>query len=324
MSTKLKITLGILVLIAGFLLVRLGLFFKHSAQTATTSNLSQRVAGTSETNWSAVDSDNDGIPDTNEAYYRTDPSNPDTDGDGFLDGEEIVSGFNPTRKETSDERNKKAGNATTSLAQRMVIGLYTGDLIPNQVGEDKYEKNIDLLALGTIDEMGGLLNPLPASDTTLVIVAKSTESQNNYLAQTASLLEGPFLSSFMQQPYVLNQAANFLVNGKNDEAEEVFRNYFLTYSNAYSQLLALPVPENWVNFHRHLLLIFRKISLNYLSLANMNNDPLLAMTALQDLPNNLLEIDYSLIQELKVLLQTENLEVPNSSLFSILGLLNTP
>ena len=324
MSLKLKLTLGVLLLIAGFLVVRLGLFFKHSVQTATTTNIENKIAGVSETNWSAVDTDNDGIPDTNEAYYRTDPSNPDTDGDGFLDGEEIISGFNPARKEDASERNKKTGNATTSLAQRMVVGLYTGDLIPKRVGEDAYEKNLDLLALGTIDEAEGLLNPLPASDTALVIVAKSKESQNNYLAQTASLLEGPFLSSFTQQPYVLNQAANFMVNDKYAEAEEIFRNYFLTYSNAYSQLLALPVPENWINFHRHLLLIFRKISLNYLSLANMNSDPLLAMTALQDLPNNLLEIDYSLIQELKVLLQTENLEVPNSSLFSILGLLNTP
>ena len=84
MSLKLKLSLGVLLLIAGFLVVRLGLFFKHSVQTATTTNIENKIAGVSETNWSAVDTDNDGIPDTNEAYYRTDPSNPATDRNGVF------------------------------------------------------------------------------------------------------------------------------------------------------------------------------------------------------------------------------------------------
>lgn len=323
MSMKLKITLGALLLIAGFLVVRLGLFFKQSVQTATTANLSQQVAGASDEHLAARDSDNDGIPDVNEAYYRTDPSNPDTDGDGFLDGEEIVSGFNPARKEEASERNKKTGNATASLAEHIVAGLYVGDLSSKKVGEKKYLENIGFLTLATVDEVSSLLNPLSTSNTALIIVAKSKESQNNYLVQTAALLEGPFLSSFTQQPYVLNQAANFLATNKYAAAAEIFRNYFLTYSNAYSQLLAIPVPENWINFHQHLLIIFRKISLNYLALTKLDNDPLLAMTALQDLPNNLLEIDYSLIQNLKILIQTENLEIPNTPLFSVLDLLKT-
>ena len=324
MSLKLKITLGTLLLIAGFLVVRLGLFFKHSVKTATSVNLNRQVAGVNIDDPSNIDSDSDGIPDNLEAYYRTDPFNPDTDGDGFLDGEEVVSSYNPSKKEGLNERNKQNTNATASLAQRMVVGLYAGDLVSNQVGKDKYEKNVDLLALGTFDEVDSLLNPPPASDASLVVMDKSKQSQEEYLAKTAYLLEGPFLSSFTQQPYVMNQAANFLGAGNYDKAKELFRDYYLAYSSAYSQLLSVPVTENWIDFHRHLLAIFQKLSINYLSLTKIEDDPLLALTALQDLPNNLLEIDYSLIQELKVLLQTENLEVPNSSLFSILGLLSTP
>jgi len=41
------------------------------------------------------DSDNDGLPDADEARYGTNPNNPDTDGDGFQDGQEIKDGFNP-------------------------------------------------------------------------------------------------------------------------------------------------------------------------------------------------------------------------------------
>ncbi|MBI2063826.1 MAG: hypothetical protein HYT65_02440 [Candidatus Yanofskybacteria bacterium] len=323
MSTKLKIALGILLIIAGFLLVRLGLFFKQSVKTATSANLNRQVAGVNIDDPANIDSDSDGIPDNLEAYYRTDPFNPDTDGDGFMDGEEVVSSYNPARKEGPSERNKQNTNATASLAQRMVVGLYTGDLVSNQVGENKYEKNVDLLALGTFDEVDVLLNPPPASDASLVVTNKSKQSQEEYLAKTASLLEGPFLSSFTQQPYVMNQAANFLGVGNYDKAKELFRNYYLAYSSAYSQLLSVPVPENWIDFHKHLLTIFQKLSINYLSLTKIEDDPLLALTALQDLPNNLLEIDYSLLQKLKILIQTENLEIPNSPLFSILDLLRT-
>ncbi len=42
------------------------------------------------------DSDNDGLPDTLEHFYGSDPMNPDTDGDGYQDGYEVNNGLNPT------------------------------------------------------------------------------------------------------------------------------------------------------------------------------------------------------------------------------------
>jgi hypothetical protein len=46
-------------------------------------------------NSSTIDSDNDGLSDADEAFYGTDPFNPDTDGDGFTDGDEVKNGYNP-------------------------------------------------------------------------------------------------------------------------------------------------------------------------------------------------------------------------------------
>jgi len=46
-----------------------------------------------------VDTDNDGLSDTDElSIYYTNPSNPDTDGDGYLDGAEIKYGYSPRHK----------------------------------------------------------------------------------------------------------------------------------------------------------------------------------------------------------------------------------
>ncbi len=321
MSPKLKFTLTILLLIAGFLLVRLGLFFKQSVKTATTANISNQVAEINEINSSTIDSDHAGIADVNEAYYRTDPSNPDTDGDGYLDGEEVVSGFSPTKKESPDERNGQSKNVTNSFAKHLVAGLYVGDLSPKKTGEDKFRQNIDTLTLATIDDAARALNPPIITEYGLAIVSESKEAQNEYLNNVDSLLEGPFLKSFMEQPYTVAKAAEYLTQSKNDQAMEIFKNLSLTYTSAYNQLLTVSVPNNWIPFHTHLLQIFQKLSLNYLAMTKMYDDPLLAMTAMQDLENNLIEIDSSLVQELKVLIQNQGLQIPDTALFKILGLL---
>ena len=48
----------------------------------------------------ATDSDQDGLPDAEEAAMGTDPQNPDTDGDGYLDGHEVAEGKDPLDPES--------------------------------------------------------------------------------------------------------------------------------------------------------------------------------------------------------------------------------
>ena len=48
------------------------------------------------------DSDNDGLKDWEEELFKTNPNNPDTDNDGYIDGEEVNSGHNPLVKAPGD------------------------------------------------------------------------------------------------------------------------------------------------------------------------------------------------------------------------------
>ena len=49
------------------------------------------------------DSDSDGLSDSEEKIYGTDPFNPDTDGDGFTDGAEVKGGYDPLKKAPGDK-----------------------------------------------------------------------------------------------------------------------------------------------------------------------------------------------------------------------------
>ena len=61
----------------------------------------------------AIDSDNDGLSNSEEALYGTDPHNPDTDGDGYSDGVEVKSGYDPLRPAPGDKI-VTAKNATST------------------------------------------------------------------------------------------------------------------------------------------------------------------------------------------------------------------
>lgn len=317
MSNKLKITLGVLVLLAGFLVTRIGLTIKKSAETAS------RVRGEStiapEENSLLKDSDNDGIADYDEAYYRTDPFKPDTDDDGYLDGEEVVGGFNPSQKD--EQKRPEGNNVTLSLTDRFVAGVFAGDLNPRNGHGEKYGQGINALTFAAIDEALTELLP-PPNSTAIIFSNDSQEAQQKYLQDTVAVLEGPFLSSFMAQPQTLNQVVNLMVVGRFEEAAVILQELSTTFTAAYAKLLTIEVPPKWTDFHGHLLSTFRQLSTNYAAVAKLEQDPVLALMGLNNFALTLSQFDFSIIQELKTLIAKEGLTVPESNLFEIIGLLN--
>jgi len=67
------------------------------------SNVLESVLGGDESQPSDVDSDGDGIVNSEEIGGDTDPDNPDTDGDGLNDGDERERGTDPTNPDTDDD-----------------------------------------------------------------------------------------------------------------------------------------------------------------------------------------------------------------------------
>ncbi len=63
------------------------------------------------------DLDLDGLPDSIEAQYGTDPNNNDTDGDGLEDGWEVANGLNPLDNGESDDADSEASEASSEGAE---------------------------------------------------------------------------------------------------------------------------------------------------------------------------------------------------------------
>ncbi|MFC2131728.1 OmpA family protein, partial [Bacteroidota bacterium] len=87
--------------ITHFFSKRWGLDFNFGLQTSLTDNLNPIYDNINDGSWNgklsvlfkllefAKDSDGDGLSDEEEAFFGTNPNNPDTDSDGLLDGEEV-------------------------------------------------------------------------------------------------------------------------------------------------------------------------------------------------------------------------------------------
>lgn len=204
---------------------------------------------------SQIDSDNDGLPDWEEALYGTDPKNPDTDGDGTPDGKEIELGRNPLIKGPNDSMTSKAGSATTAtstekenltLTDTFARNFFTQYMNAQESGTKITPDNADQFAsdyLGT--------TPLP--DITVKQYAQTdlslTESNQANLKSYRDAIVAIFAKywpsgktnelSIMQQAFVNNDT----------KALVGLTPIISAYQNTLNNVLALSVPRLAVSLH---------------------------------------------------------------------------
>jgi hypothetical protein len=124
-KTEEKIILGSCIIIAAFLVVRVGSVVKFNVKlsNATADISSSYVTNNGDftpVNQMTLDSDNDGLPDRVEIIYGTNPYNADSDGDGSTDGAEVATGHNPL--DSGDSPKIASSSFTTNSTFAFYVG----------------------------------------------------------------------------------------------------------------------------------------------------------------------------------------------------------
>lgn len=291
LSLRLKIIFGILAVMAGFFIVRVGSVFNNNVKTYdTTANISETVKNGDfkQEDPMTKDSDHDGLSDRDEIIYGTDPFNPDTDGDGFKDGEEIATGHDPL--DPSD--NPKSGpggksisliwptaNMTDRLLNTSMASMVdnTGALDPQQMTAQKFADVIG----GINNEAALYLKPLPLRDDDLKITQdNSKEAISKYINTLSGIIEE---GMFAQANGVSGSSIEDIL-GISDS-----QNF---YENKYNSLKIVEVPSSWKEIHKTTLNDLASLanSTKALTEKSIEDDPVKASLALNQVQSSFLSL----------------------------------
>jgi len=84
-----------------------------------------------------LDSDGDGLTDSEEINYGTDPNNPDTDGDFYKDGDEVKNGYNPNDP-------GKLGEKSVSKDENDLLNIGAESNKNIDTSDEKFVSNVNL------------------------------------------------------------------------------------------------------------------------------------------------------------------------------------
>jgi len=240
------------------------------------------------------DSDHDGLKDWEEFLYHTDPHNPDTDGDGTPDGEEVKLGRDPTKPNTAKSPKKPndyfataepitdsaapagaAPNLTADFTRTFLQGPLAQMLTGAQVNFDT--KEIARYA----DRLNGRSVLADAPHFTLTDIRVSPISNGESAKQYVSSLQQIFdvLGTRGESELVI---ISQVLQAQDYSSIALLAAYPDSYQKAITDIRALPVPKNLVDFHltilNHLSLFKRSTEL----LQTIEADPILGILVINE------------------------------------------
>ena len=295
-SKKFSVFVAILVLLAGILIGGF-LFVKTKAGSANISDQFNYLLGKEKSTAPEdknADSDNDGLADLQETIYHTDRNNPDTDNDGYLDGEEVASGYNPTKKAPNDiVVNTNSQNprplpknltkaVSLKLSQAVVNGKIksfdsatgeplTADELENQDGlqqamEEAISQQINEFLLPDILDKDIEISEKTGKDESVAYFNAIGNAVDNITSEADS--EMKLFSNAID-------SRNF------SELERVQK----IYQDGYQNLEEVTVPSDLVAFHKGLLGVIWVTNNIYSAVKNIDDDPLKTAIALHQYVN---------------------------------------
>lgn len=278
------------------------------------------------------DTDHDGLKDQEEAVWGSDPYNSDTDGDGFLDGEEVLSGHNPIQADDDSLAKQKEFlglNSTQRLAQAITGGILSGDL-KKGLNPKIFAESIDQVAGATVySTLSALDNIEVGEDEIISSDDNSPESQEKYVETIFKVVSNDIMELIFNQSKELvflfsaNQTAEAGQIYDDQQKEEIktkFLRYAIKFQSAYDQLGETPVPSQWIDIHKKILALLKKLELYHRSIALADGDSLKQMIVLGNLQNVYLE-SQPILSAINSHLKANRLNPPHSDFFSINSLL---
>ena len=172
--------------------------------------------------WAAAgDSDDDGLTDSQEVIYHTDPTKSDTDADGYPDGEEVAKGYSPlfggSKKMTQTDFDKDGLSDALELAFHTDLGKMDTD------GDGQSDG----------DEVSHGLNPLdPANKPVVKTIEVHLKTQHlTYTMAGVKLGEATVSTGKKSTP---TPKGTFAVTGKDPRAWSKIAHLWMPYWMAFA------------------------------------------------------------------------------------------
>ena len=312
-SKRISVIVVILILSAGIIIS--GYLILQSR--ITKANIIEQITKNLKDQEIIDDLDYDGLTGWEENLHGTDPENSDTDGDGYLDGEEVISGYDPTKPAPNDRLNTDSANSQLIRPEPGNLTQLLGYIMGNQVKFDlpTLSQNADILGQsveGAIDDKVAeaiqkastsfIAEFIPDFDKTKIeVLDNSSATVKNYLKQMRDKM-GPL------------ESCQDINNFKNDNEiieEAISTNNFNqvicladSYIQSYEVIKSINPPLNWLDFHTNALETFWSFSKIYKNLPNFNNDPLKGMIILEKF-EQVNESFVNLLKEMSFLLENQ-------------------
>jgi len=295
-SRKINILAAILILLVG---VFIGGYLVLKSGKISAGELSDVLKGETvdlslcepNVNDATKDSDNDGLKDWQEIQlYKTDPCKQDTDGDGYLDGEEVSSGYDPTKKAPGDELPGTTPKTPRPLPNNLTVALQqklSEQLQQNKISPLDSEGN--LLSSAELEQFPGvqqtvweitqhkdqIFAPEPINDNDLKTSNNnSTETVTEYFKKMGEIFG---LSSIQDEELEAQLFLDAVQNSRTDRLEQIAQEY----KNTYEKLKELTIPDNFLDIHKKQLNIISSLIKIYTAVIEIDKDPLRASLALE-------------------------------------------
>lgn len=226
----------------------------------------------------SLDSDGDGLRDWEEVLLKTNPDNPDTDGDGTSDSDEVRANRDPLTPGPDDAASHTAGG----IDPKDVEALPETDKLAFKL----FEGYVDLKQrgyLGTSIEQNFVSSLIEDNVSPITTTTYTTEDVRTSLDVTPAAYNGALRGAWAPLFNVTeDELVTFtrIIDSGDEGGFEKLRYAKEQYETTVANLENVVAPPDAASIHADMLSAFNFFATVLETMATVNNDPLIALTAI--------------------------------------------